>query len=236
METSLSERSVVKLPRESLRQIPLLSLLSDDLLNQVMQSSRIQHFPKNTTVLMKGVVNDWLGILLTGNVQVIDTLANGIEVGLNMLGPGSFFGEITVIDRQPRSASIVAMTECDIIMMPGDVARQLFFRHPPVAEALQVHFAYAMRRMGELRTLLSLPHAYQRIYALLSFIQKSGPGGMVHIEHMPTHHELAIMANTSRETVTRALSDLSRRGIIEKDARRLIICRPDELLSLLEVI
>lgn len=232
----MTERSVIKLPRETLRQIPLLSLLSDDLLNQVMQASRMQRYAKNTTVLMKGVVNDWLGILLAGNVQVIDALANGIEVGLNMLGPGSFFGEITVIDRQPRSASIVAMTECDIIVIPGDVARQLFFKHPPVAEAMQLHFAHAMRRMSELRTLLSLPHAYQRIYALLSFIKQPCPGGMVHIELMPTHHELAIMANTSRETVTRALSDLSRRGIVEKDARRLIIRRPDELLSLVEMI
>lgn len=235
MESKLSERSVIKLPRESLRKIHLLSLLSDDLLHKVMQASRVQHFERASPVFMKGVLNDCLGILLAGSVQEVDVLANGSEVGLNILGPGSFFGEASVVDQQPRSASIFAMTECDVIMVPGDVARQLFFRHPPVAEAMQLHFVNAMRRMSELRTLLSLPNAYQRIYALLSLIKQPGLGGMVHIAHLPAHHELAIMANTSRETVTRALSNLCRRGIVEKDARRLIIRRPDELQALIEM-
>lgn len=219
--------------REQLKQVQVLCLLEDDVLDQVLKLSRHQHYAKHETILMKGIVNDWLGILLAGHVQVVDALASGLEVGLDLIRPGHFFGEFAVIDRQPRSVNLVAISPCDVIQIPGEVARQLFFRYPPVAEAIQLHFTRIIRRNNEMRSLVSMPQASHRVIALLLVLSGSSHGGLVVIDVLPTHQELAIMANTSRETVSRTLSELMRQGLIEKDLRRLIIRHKERLQQLL---
>lgn len=222
----------VRVPREHLRRIPLLAVLEQRVFDEVMRHSRLQHFPRRSNLVMKGMVADWLGILVEGRVQVIDTLPNGMEVGLNMLETGDFFGEFAVIDRVSRSATLIAMSNCHVLQIPGELGRQLLFRYPPVAEFMQRHFTGVVRRMNEFRALLAQPHAPQRIQGMLCFIMRQGPGGLSQIEVLPTHQELAIMVNSSRETVTRTLSDLQQRGIVEKDGRRLIIRDPERLREL----
>jgi CRP/FNR family cyclic AMP-dependent transcriptional regulator len=88
--------------------------------------------------------------------------------------------------------------------------------------------------MSDLRALQAMPNAYQRVYALLSYVKEDAPGGLQVINDMPTHQEVAIMVNTSRETVTRALGRLKGAGIIRKDGRRMIIHQPDSLRHLVE--
>ena len=146
-------KKIVEFSTEELKRLPLLALLDSSSLDQLISASRIQAYPKHHLVLVKGVINDWLGILIKGHLQVVDISVCGVEVGLNILVPGNFFGEITVIDRQPRSASLVALTPCVVLQIPGDIARQLFFGYPPVAEAMQIHFVSVMRRMNEFRSL-----------------------------------------------------------------------------------
>ena len=232
-DDSGSPRSI-RLSAEQLKRIPLLSVLEPKVFEELMRLSRYQHYPRRSSVVMKGVVSDWLGLLIKGRIQVIDTLPNGMEVGLNILEEGAFFGEVAVIDRAARSATLIAMAPCDVIQVPGEVARQLLFRYPPVAEFIQRHFTAVVRRMNELRALLSLQNAPQRIQALLCYIMREAPGSLVHIETLPTHQELAIMVNTSRETVTRALNELANLGVVEKDGRRLIIRQPEVLRQLAE--
>lgn len=78
-----------------------------------------------------------------------------------------------------------------------------------------------------------MPQASHRVIALLLVLSGSSHGGLVVIDVLPTHQELAIMANTSRETVSRTLSELMRQGLIEKDLRRLIIRHKERLQQLL---
>ena len=94
--------------------------------------------------------------------------------------------------------------------------------------------ASSIRSAANYRTILSIPSAFQRVFALLNQFAKSAPGGLVVIEKMPTQQEIAIMVNTSRETVSRAISELIRLGVVEKDLRRLIIRKPDVLRALVE--
>lgn len=223
---------VIRVPVERLRRIPLLAVLEPAVFNEVMRQSRLQHYPRRSNLAIKGTTADWLGVLIEGRVQVIDTLSNGMEVGLNLLETGDFFGEFAIIDQAPRSATLVAMSGCHVLQIPGELGRQLLFRYPPVAEFMQRHFTRVVRRMNEFRALLAQPNVAQRLQGLLCFSMREIPGGLVHIEVLPTHQELAIMINTSRESVTRTLSDLQQRGIVEKDGRRLIIREPERLKAL----
>lgn len=229
---STLQRQTASIPLAVLRRLPILGKLSDDLIARTMSASRLVHFRKRATVLLKGQALDHLAILITGRLQVIDHLANGQELGLNIIQPGNFFGELAVIDRQPRSATLIALSPAIVLQVPGDVARALFYEHPPVAEAMMKHFAHMIRRSNDLRALLALPNSFQRVFALLDQMKEKGPSGTLVITDLPTHQEIAIMANTSRETVTRALSILSNGKIIEKQNRQLLIHNPVALHQL----
>lgn len=224
----------IAISREFLRRLPILRLLTDEQLTRVMSGSRLSRYPKKTPVVLKSQTIDSLAFLVSGKLQVVDYLADGREIGLNIIEAGGFFGELSVIDRLPRSATLIALTPAAVIHVPGEIARKLFFEYPPVAEAMLVHLARALRRMTDLRTVQALPHSFQRVYALLDYVKEQAPGGMWVINDLPTHQEIAIMVNTSRETVTRALSSLVSAGIVEKDLRRLLIRKPEALKRLAE--
>ena len=229
-----TESGKVAISREFLRRLPILGLLTDEQLARVMSGSRLSRYPKKAPVVLKSQAIDSLAFLVSGKLQVVDYLADGREIGLNIIQAGGFFGELSVIDRLPRSASLIALTPAAVIHVPGEIARRLFFEYPPVAEAMLVHLARSLRRMTDLRTVQALPHSFQRVYALLDYVKEQAPGGMYVIDDLPTHQEIAIMVNTSRETVTRALSSLVSAGIVEKDLRRLLIRKPDALKRLAE--
>lgn len=234
MAAERTEKQSIRISRELLRRMPVLGLLTDAQVDQVMAASRLVSYPKRATVVRKGSEYDHLAFLVSGKVQVVDYLPDGREFGLNIIQAGGFFGELSVIDRQPRSASLVALTPASVIQVPGDVARRLFYELPPVAEAMMRHLARAVRRMSDLRALQAMPGAFQRVYALLSYVKEIAPSGLQLINDMPTHQEIAIMVNTSRETVTRAIARLIEGGVVEKDMRRLIIRKPELLERLVE--
>jgi len=231
-----SERTeqTIRISRELLKRMPVLTLLTDEQLDRVIASSRLVRYPKRSPLVFKGHEVDHLSFLVSGKVQVVDYLPDGREVGLNIIQAGGFFGELAVIDRQPRSATLVALTPAIVIQVPGEVARKLFYGYPPVAEAMMQHLARAVRRMSDLRALQAMPGAFQRVYALLSYVKEAGPAGMQLINDVPTHQEIAIMVNTSRETVTRAIAQLLKSGVVQKDMRRLIIRKPQVLQRLVE--
>lgn len=227
-----AQRQSVSIPLGVLRKQPILGLLSEQELARTLAAARVVQFQKRATVLLKGQALDHLAILLSGKLQVIDHLPNGQEIGLSIIQPGNFFGELAVIDRRPRSATLIALLPASIIQIPGDVARKLFFEHPRVAERIMTHFAQVIRRSNELRALLALPNAFQRVFALLDSMKERQADGTLIINDLPTHQDLAIMANTSRETVTRALSLSAGNGILQKQGRQLLICNPAALQRL----
>lgn len=234
MTTAADGAEPAVLTRGLLLGLPVLKLLTPEQLDRVVAASRLVAYPKRSALAMKGQSVDHLGFLVSGKVQVVDYLPDGREFGLNLIQAGGFFGELSVIDRLPRSATLIALLPSTVVQVPGELARRLFFAYPPVAEAMMRHLASTIRRMSALRALQSIPGAHHRVYALLGFLMEvSGSGGPA-IEDVPTHQEIAIMVNTSRETVTRALARLVARGIVRKERRRLLILRPAEFSTLLE--
>ena len=217
-----------------LRKIPLLADLSDEEIERIKPDLRLRVYPKRTVVLQKGGSGDGLLFLLAGQLQVIDVTEDGRAIGLRMLTPGDFFGELAVINGSTRSASVVAMTEVLVAFLPAPTALHLFSHSPSVANIMLRHLAEKIQRDSEFRTLLSINNTARRIYAFLALQKKSQPGAPDVVENLPTHQDIANMINTSRETVTRALLTLSQQGIIQKDSHRLIIVDPLALQKLID--
>jgi len=212
-----------------LDRIPLLQGLDDELLQRLASIVRVRTYQRRAYVIHKGSVGDEMFFVLHGKLQVVDTSDNGREVGVNMLETGDIFGELSLIDGEPRSASVVAVSESLLAFLPRGEALNLFFHNPLVAERMLRRLAQRLRDVSNYRTLVSIPSAFPRIYALLQQLAKPAPAGTMVIDNMPTHQQLAIMANASRETVTRALRSLIRQQVLAKDHRRLTIIDPEGL-------
>lgn len=217
-----------------LSKLSLLAGVDTETLSELAQSAQIRTLGKREFIIRKGSAGDHLLFLIQGSLQVVDITEGGREIGLNFLAVGDYFGELSVIDNEPRSASVVATEQSIVLLLPRSEALYLFYRHPLVAERLLQRFAEKLRRASDYQAILSLPNAFQRVFALLVRFTRVGPGGLVLIEKMPAQQEIAITVNTSRETVSRAIHLLIRRGVVEKDMRRLIVRKPQDLWAAAE--
>lgn len=216
-----------------LRKIPLLAELSDEEILRIKPEFRIRQYAKRDLVLHKGGAGDGLLFLLAGQLQVIDVTEDGRAIGLRMLGPGDFFGEIALINNSTRSASVVAMSDVLVAFLPAPVAMHLFSHAPSVAKQMLQHLAQKIQRDSEFRALLSINNTAKRIFSYIILMQKKNPDGTV-VENLPTHQDIANMINTSRETVTRALLTLTQQGIVQKEPHRLLIKDPEALQKLVQ--
>lgn len=213
----------------SLSKIPLLQGLSIDVLKHLSLHLHVRPVRRNQWILRKGNTGDQLFFLLTGRLQVVDISYNGKEVGLSFLSPGDYFGELSVIDGLPRTSSVLAIADSEVALLPRHVALEIMHRHPLVVERLLQNMAHTIRNANVYRGILAIPSASQRVYALLGRMTTQAPGGLFVIDPLPTQQEIAIMVNTSRETVSRALQVLIQTKVIEKDLRRLIVRQPERL-------
>jgi CRP-like cAMP-binding protein len=218
-----------------LRKIPLLADLTPAEIAEIKPELRFRHYNKREVVLHKGGSGDALLFLLSGQLQVVDITEDGRAVGLRMLVPGDFFGEIALINNSTRSASVVATSDVLVAFLPAATALHLFSHSPSVAQQMLRHLAQKIQRDSEFRAVLSINNTARRIYTYLSLLQKkSDDGAPAVVENLPTHQDIANMINTSRETVTRALLTLVQQGIVQKEANRLVILDPQALQKLVQ--
>jgi CRP/FNR family cyclic AMP-dependent transcriptional regulator len=215
-----------------LRKIPLLANLSEEEMVMVRADLRIRQYTKREVVLQKGASGDSLLFLLQGQLQVIDITEDGRAIGLRMLAPGDFFGEIAVINGTMRSASVVALTPVLVALLPRATALHLFSHSPSVANQMLRFLAAKVQRDSEFRALLSIHNTAKRIYTFLELLKEKQPDDVEVVENLPTHQDIANMINTSRETVTRTLLTLVQQGIVKKGTHRLIIVDPAALQRL----
>lgn len=217
-----------------LRKIPLLAELTPDEIARIRPELRFKHYNKREVVLHKGGSGDALLFLLSGQLQVVDITEDGRAIGLRILAPGDFFGEIALINDSTRSASVVATSDVLVAFLPAATALHLFSHSPSVAKQMLRHLAQKIQRDSEFRAVLSINNTARRIYTYLSLLQKPDGNGQAVIENLPTHQDIANMINTSRETVTRALLSLVQQGIVQKESNRLVILDPAALHKLVQ--
>jgi CRP-like cAMP-binding protein len=212
-----------------LQKIPLLKNLNAEAFEKLTKLVQLNYVMRGQTVIRKGNTDDNLHFLLVGRLQAVDLTEDGREVGLNFLSSGDYFGELSVIDGLPRSATVVATENALIAVLSRVHALDLIYNNPSIVEHILKKLTGSIRQASNYRGILAIPNAFHRVFALLNQMIITAPGGLVVINNMPTQKEIAIMVNTSRETVSRALHYLIQEKIVEKDLRRLIVRKPDEL-------
>lgn len=205
--------------------IPLLSGLGAAERKRIASVAQWSKVSKRQLVVEKGGESQGLGIVTEGRLQGLDYTIDGREVGLYFITPGQFFGELALIDGQPHPEHIVATAASQVCLIPLPVCKDLMRSYPDIASQIAHALANRVRNLIRQRTLLTLATPLQRLAAQLTDLAQDN----VHIEFIPTHQELAMMINASRETVTRAFRTLQVEGIVKREGSRLILQRRSSL-------
>lgn len=151
---------------------------------------------------------------------------NGREVILSVLKEGDFFGEMSLLDNQPRSANVRALDTSRVLVLSREVFHAALRSGPHVAIPILAEMSRRLRRADEAIGNLALLDVYGRVaHFLLDQARENGvqaEGGVV-IKDRPTQQHIAAMVGTSRETVSRALSEFQRRGLIEMEGKEILL-------------
>ena len=180
-----------------------------------------QIVPKNAVLITEGDHADSLYLILSGAVKVYACDEDGKEVLLNMLGPGEYFGELAIIDEEPRSASVMAIQPCRLLI----IKRQDFFaclqRNHTIAISLLQVLARRLRQQTDHTKNLVLLGVYQRVVKLLQELAEERDGVLV--VSGVSQQQLADQVYASREMITLIMKELKAGGYIDADRKRIII-------------
>lgn len=212
-----------------LQGLRLFDQLPLERLAQVAPTMNERRVERREVVVKRGEVDSGLGFLIEGRLQAVNFTLDGKEVGTDFIEDGDFFGELSVIDGRPAPEYVIAVAPSRVVMLDRERARELMFSTPAAAEAVATRLAERLRRAASHRAMLALPSSFQRVCAQLVQMAREAGAGRVIIAMPPTHQEIAIMVNTSRETVTRTLQFLQTMKVVARDGNDLLVQQPDTL-------
>jgi CRP-like cAMP-binding protein len=212
----------------------MLKSLPDSSLIQLASQSVLRNFSRRGIVLTAGKQEGFVCFLFEGRLQGVDFTLDGREVGLYFVQPGEFCGELGLLDNGDQPEYVVALSKSKVVFVPMLVLRQVMFGSEILMSTLCERMANRVRLMTSQRSLLGLPNTGQRVCGQLWMLtSKEEIGEEMTIINPPTHQEIAIMLNLSRETVTRVYQQLQGRDIVKRDGNsRLIVTDPKKLKAL----
>jgi CRP/FNR family transcriptional regulator, cyclic AMP receptor protein len=222
-----SPRRVIAQTADFLASVPLFRGLDRDELAKFGELVRERSYPKGSVILFQDDPGDSLFILRTGRVKVVLIGEDGREVILGVLEPGAHFGELALIDDQPRSAHVIAMEDAQLLILRREDFRRRVDANPSVAWALLQELSRRLRRADEKIGGLVLLDVPGRIARLL--LDLADEGGAPTIDKVLTHQTIAQMIGASRETVSRAMKDFQEAGLIRVDRRRIAVANREAM-------
>ena len=206
---------------DTLRGVPLFSRLADEELARLAPLARERVYPRNSVILFEDDPGDALYVVITGQVKVVLVGEDGREVILAVLGEGDFFGEMALIDDEPRSAHVIAMEDAKLLVLRREDFHAALDKHPRIALGLLRALSRRLRRADDKIGALVLLDVLGRVARLLLEFADEADG--TKITRKITHHTIAQMIGSSRETVSRTMRELAERDLIEVQRKVIII-------------
>jgi CRP/FNR family transcriptional regulator, cyclic AMP receptor protein len=207
---------------QTLKAVPFFTQLTDKELDLVRAGASEKHFPKNAVVLTEGEMGDSLYMIQSGKVKVFIGDEEGREIILKILGPGAFFGEMSMIDKQPRSASVTTIEPSTFLVLAHAGFERCVEQAPRIAKLVMECLAQRVREADRKIGTLALMDVYGRVASTLLELSVYNNGKLVVGEKL-SQQELANMVGASREMVNRILKDLSDRGFISIESKAITI-------------
>jgi CRP/FNR family transcriptional regulator, cyclic AMP receptor protein len=226
--SALDERTAIS----ALRGCPLFAPCPEGVLADVGRRLRHRHFRRNEVIFHQGDPGDALHVITEGAVKILLPSPEGEEAIIATLKEGDFFGELALLDGQPRSATATAVEPTETLSLPRDVFRELVEKHPELRDALFAALATLLRRITKhVEELHFLDLAGRLAARIAQLARQAQPGATVQIDlDWPyTQSDLAAMIGGTRQSVNRLLADLIDDGIVRLEHERLIVTDLDAL-------
>lgn len=206
--------------------VPIFSELDDITLEKIVNIGTRKIFEKNDVILLEEETGTALFIILKGKIKITRSSSDGREVILTILSDSDFFGEMAILDGLKRSATAIAIESSELFIIQRNDFLNLLREHPEVSIALLQELTKRLRSADMKIKALSLKDAEGKVASvILQLADDIGKiqFGKVEIDKLPLQQDLANMAGTSRETISRTLHSFTKKGLIEMDGNKLRI-------------
>jgi CRP/FNR family transcriptional regulator, cyclic AMP receptor protein len=219
-------------PKELLARVPLFSELDDIELDRIAQVAVPRSFPGGTRVFHEGDPGDSCYIVRTGSCRVTREHSDGRAITLANLVPGEIFGELAMFDGQARSASVEALEDCELLALPANDVKSLIRDHSELGVKLVVALTRRLREANNRISNQSFRTVPGRVAGVLAgLLAREPPNEAREVTIRMTQADLAQLAGTSRESVSRFLANLERAGVVRCGRGRVTILEPARLDS-----
>ena len=216
---------------ELLERVPLFSELSRQELERISRVSVARSFPAGVRVFHEGDHSDACYLVRTGDLRVTREHPDGRAIALATLGAGDIFGELAMLDGEARSASVETLTDCELLALPAADVRRLLADHPGISVKLIAALTKRLRETNERVARQSFQTVPSRVAGVLNQLiaEESASAGRQGITIRMTQADLAQLAGTSRESVSRFLATLERAGVVRVGRGRVTVVEPRRL-------
>ncbi|HEX8970514.1 Crp/Fnr family transcriptional regulator [Oryzihumus sp.] len=214
------------------KKAPLFAALDDEAASALQQSMTSSRLERGDILFHEGDQGDRLYVIREGKIKLGRTSSDGRENLLAILGPGEMFGELSLFDPGPRTATATAVAETQLIGLGHDNLQTFLSNRPEVAATLLAALARRLRRTNETLADLVFTDVPGRVAkALLDLSSRFGRPAEegILVAHDLTQEELAQLVGASRETVNKALADFATRGWIKLEARAVVLIDVERL-------
>ena len=227
--SSMDLRIATARERNLLRSVAIFSDLDAGAAAALERLAETREYAEGAVVVSQDEPGDALFVLVSGRVKVVLYGESGREIILSMFKtPGDFFGEMSLLDHQPRSATVIAAERSRLLVLSRADFQAHIEAHPRTALRVLTELSRRLRHADAVIGNLALLDVYGRLAGKLRELAaaegEDHEEGVV-LRQRPTQAEIAAMIGTSRETVSRVLSDLARRGHVVISGRRLLLRR-----------
>jgi CRP-like cAMP-binding protein len=215
---------------DHLRNVPIFTDLTDSDLTKIASKMVPRVYEKGQMILLEESMGETFFIITQGAVKVTRLSADGREVILAILGESDFFGEMSLLDGEGRSANIVANEDAKVLTLSRSDFLDCLESYPKIAIALLEELATRLRKSDQQIESLSLSDSEHRIgITLIRLAGELGTikQGHVTVKNLPYQQDIANMAGTSRETVSRTLKLLEDKKLVRRENRNLTIYNYD---------
>jgi CRP-like cAMP-binding protein len=214
------------------RSAPLFAALDEDASRSLRESMHPVRLSRGEVLFAEGDQGERLFVILEGKIKLGRTSSDGRENLLAIVGPGEMFGELSLFDPGPRTATATCVSDAELIALGHEALQPFLLQHPEVGVQLLQSLARRLRRTNDSLADLVFSDVPGRVAkALLDLASRFGrpvEGGVL-VAHELTQEELAQLVGASRETVNKALADFAGRGWLRVEARAVVLLDIDRL-------